>query len=327
MKIKVGQIGTGHAHAAGKMAAYRASDAYEVVGVVEEDPALRRVAEQAAEYRDLPWMSVEQLLNVPGLQAVAVETRVRDSLDAAEKCIAAGKHIHLDKPAGTSLRRFEALLNAAAAKHVTVQMGYMYRYNPGILLLRDFLKKGWLGEPFELHAVMSKVVPADGRRDLAEYPGGIMFELGCHILDLAVGLLGAPQQVHSFRQHVSPLADGLVDNMLAVLTYPKAIASLKTSAQEVEGGARRHLALCGTEGTFHLEPLDQPRARVAFSMQRGPYRAAYQEIRFPEYKRYNDDAADLARIVRHEKEAEFAYAHDLHVQRALFEACGLDASA
>ena len=103
-------------------------------------------------------MTQEQLLNVPGLQAVLVETRVRDLLNAAESCIAAGKHIHLDKPAGESLPQFQRILESAAKQKLLVQMGYMYRYNPAVVLLRDFLKQGWLGDVFEVHAVMSKVI-------------------------------------------------------------------------------------------------------------------------------------------------------------------------
>lgn len=69
-------------------------------------------------------------------------------------------------------------------------MGYMFRYNPAVVLLRDFLKRGWLGDVFEVHTVMSKVVDPASRRELAKFPGGIMFELGCHIIDLVVGVLG-----------------------------------------------------------------------------------------------------------------------------------------
>ena len=86
--------------------------------------------------------------------------------------------------------------------------------------------------------------------------------------------------------------------------------------------ARRHLVLCGTAGTFHLQPLDDPAARVAFAARQGPYQKGYQEIAYPKYERYVDDAADLARIIRHEKEPDFSYAHDLAVQTALLTACG-----
>jgi predicted dehydrogenase len=321
-RIKIGQIGVGHAHAA-KLGVFRRSDDYEVVGIVEPDPALRKRFADAAPFRGLPWLTQEQLLGMADVQAVLVETRVRDLLKTAEACVAAGKHVHLDKPAGESLPAFRRLLDAAARQKLLVQMGYMYRYNPGVVLLRRFLKDGWLGEVFEVHAVMSKVVPPDARRELAEYPGGILFELGCHVIDLVVGVLGRPLQVHPFPRRVSRLDDKLMDNMLAVLTYPRATATVKSSALEVEGFERRHLVVCGTEGTFHIQPLDNPAARVALAAARGEYRQGYQEVRFPKYERYVDDAADMARILRGEKETAFPPAHDLAVQETLLKACGL----
>lgn len=321
-RIKIGQIGVGHAHAS-KLSVYRASPEYEVVGIVEPDEGLRKQAENLPPYRGLRWLTREQLLETSGLEAVLVETRVRDLLDNAEVCVAAGKHVHIDKPAGESLAQFKRILDSAAKQNLLVQMGYMYRYNPAVVLLREFLDNGWLGEIFEVHAVMSKVVTPPDRKQLAEYPGGIMFELGCHILDLVVGILGNPDDVSSFNRHSSPLDDGLLDNMLAVLSYPRATATLKSTALEVEGGHRRHLVVCGTEGTFHIQPLDKPSARVSLSTARGGYAQGTQEVTFPKYTRYVDDAADMARIIRGEKASDFSTAHDLQVQETLLRACGL----
>jgi predicted dehydrogenase len=321
-KIKVGQIGVGHAHAS-KLEVYRASPDYEVVGIVEPDAELRGRAEQQEPFRGLPWMSQQQLLDTPGLQVVLVETRVRDLLNTAEACVAAGKHVHLDKPAGESLAQYQKILDAAASKNLMVQMGYMYRYNPAILMLHDFLKRGWLGEPFEVHTVMSKVIPRERRPELAEYPGGIMFELGCHIIDLVIGVLGKPERVNAFPRHSLTADDTLLDNMLAVFEYPKATATVKSSALEVDGGDRRHFVVCGTEGTFHIQPLDDPEARVTLSQKRGDYPRGYQRIAFPKFTRYTADAADMARVIRGEKACDFSHQHDLAVQTALLQACGL----
>ncbi len=322
-RIKIGQIGVGHAHAEGKMRSYRESDDYEVVGVVEPDPELRKSRSQRPGYQGVPWMTQEQLLGTKGLQAVAIETQVRDLLDSAEACVDAGVHIHLDKPAGSSLPQFRHILKTAASKGRIVQMGYMYRYNPAIVLMRDLLKKGWLGEPFEIHTVMSKVVGQDSRRELADYPGGIMFELGCHIIDLTVGVLGRPSKVTPYVRQSSPQNDGLLDNMLAVFEYPRAVATVKSTAQEVEGFARRHFVVCGTEGTFHVQPLDSPSARLALSRERGTYKKGYQEIKFPRYTRYIDDARDLAMIIRGEKESDFPPEHDDAVQETVLKASNL----
>lgn len=317
--IKVAQIGTGHAHAS-KLSVFRASPDYEVIGVAEPDAELRRRAQSQELYRGLPWMTQEELLKLPGLKAVLVETRVRDLLTAAEACVHAGKHVHIDKPAGESLPHLKRILDSAERQKLLVQMGYMFRYNPAVVLLREFLQQGWLGKVFEVHTVMSKVVDPASRRELAEYPGGIMFELGCHVLDLVIGILGNPDSVTPFIQHSSPLDDKLADNMLAVLSYPRATATVKASAQEVDGGERRHLVVCGTEGTFHIQPLDNPSAVVTLSQPRGEYKKGRQELKFPKYVRYVDDAADMARIIRGEKQADFSAEHDMNVQRSLLEA-------
>ena len=325
-RIKVGQIGVGHAHAT-KLEVYRRSPDYEVVGIVEPDKALRERATGAVAYRDLPWMSEEQLLNLPDLQVVLVETRVRDSLETAGRCIAAGKHVHLDKPAGASLPEYRALLGAAEKQKLLVQMGYMFRYNPAVVLMRKFLGEGWLGDVFEVHTVMSKVVPDAQRLELAEFKGGIMFELGCHVIDLAVGVLGKPQRVRAIPRKSGPQDDRLVDNMLAVLEYPQATATVKSSALEVNGGARRHFVVCGARGTFHIQPLDAPNVVYTLDRDQGEYKQGTHEIKFGNYERYVGDAADMARILRGEKECDFPYSHDLAVQETVLLASGMPIDA
>jgi predicted dehydrogenase len=325
-RIKVGQIGVGHAHAT-KLEVYRRSEEYEVVGIVEPDKALRERAGAVAAYRDLPWMSEEQLLNVPGLQVVLVETRVRDLLETAARCIAAGKHVHLDKPAGDSLPKYRALLGAAEKQKLLVQMGYMFRYNPAVVLMRKFLSEGWLGDVFEVHTVMSKVVPDAQRRELGEFKGGIMFELGCHVIDLAIGVLGRPDRVQAIARHSGPQQDGLLDNMLALLEYPQASATVKSSAIEVNGGARRHFVVCGSRGTFHIQPLDAPNVVYTLDRDRGEYKQGTHEIKFGNYERYVGDAADMAKILRGEKACDFSYAHDLAVQETVLLASGMPVDA
>jgi predicted dehydrogenase len=320
-RIKIGQIGVGHAHAT-KLEAYRRSADYEVVGIVEPDPQLRERAGGQPAFAGLPWLSEEQLLSTPGLAAMLVETRVRDLLATAERCVAAGKHVHLDKPAGESLPQYQRLLAAAARQNLLVQMGYMYRYSPAVVLLRRALDEGWLGEIFEVQAVMSKVVPPADRRQLAGYRGGIMFELGCHIIDLVVGVLGPPERVQAFPRQVNR-NDELIDNMLAVCEYPRATATVRSTAMEVDGFARRHLTVCGTTGTLHIQPLDAPAVRLTLDRDRGAYRKGANEITFEPFRRYAADAADMARVIRGEAEFAFSHEHDLAVQETVLLASGL----
>ena len=244
-------------------------------------------------------------------------------MDAAEACVAAGKHVHLDKPAGESLPQYQRIMADAERQNLVVQMGYIYRHNPGIVMLREFLERGWLGEVFEVHGVISKVVPPAERKLLAPFPGGMMFELGCHLLDVVVAILGVPQSVTPVVQHVAPINDGLADNMLAVLTYPKAIATVKSSAVEVEGFRRRHLVVCGTEGTLQIQPLDNPSVSLALSQRRGEYRAGVQEVKLPRHARYVKEAEEFAKAIRGEAPPLYSYEHDLAVHRVVLEGSGM----
>lgn len=324
-KIKVGQIGTAHAHASGKMATLRKlSDHYEVIGIVEPDAQRRAAAERQAVYQDLPWMSEEQLLNAPGLQAVAVETAVRDLIPVASRCIAAGMHLHLDKPAGPSLPEFRRLLDEAARKELTVQMGYMFRNNPAFQFCFHAVRDGWLGQVFEMHAVISKKSGEAERQSLAEFSGGAMFELGCHLIDATVAVLGQPQQVTPFIRASRPEADPMADNMLAVLEYPQATCTVRSSLIEVAGGQRRQLVVCGTEGTIDIRPLEPPVMQLALETPREEFRRGYQQVALPAMPgRYDDQLLELARIIRGEFEHPYPPAHDLAVQETILRASGM----
>ncbi|MFO7973467.1 MAG: Gfo/Idh/MocA family oxidoreductase [Candidatus Hydrogenedentota bacterium] len=333
-RIKIGQIGTGHEHASAKMDTFRKlSDHYEVVGIVEPDPELRKSRANHGSYRDLAWMTEEQLLNTKGLQAVAVEVDSDDEriMDIAGRCIDAGMHIHLDKPGGESFGKFKKVLDEAKRRKLAVQLGYMYRNNLAVQFCRNAVQQGWLGQVFEVHCVMSKFSSVDYRKYLSQFRGGTMFIYACHMIDLVVGLLGKPDRITSFMRQTRSDAGEMCDNGLVVLEYPKTTATVRTSSLEVEGFKRRQLVVCGDEGTIDIRPLEiygirppQPlKLQLALSKKRGSYKKGYQEVTFPQVPaRYDLQLIELAQIIRDEIENPYPLEHELTVQRCLLEACG-----
>lgn len=321
--IRVGQIGTAHAHATGKMAALRKlSDYYEVVGIVEPDPDRRDRLRNNSTYRGLKWMSEDQLLNTAGLQAVAVETEITELVPTGMRCVEAGMHIHLDKPAGLSVSEFRKLLDEAAKRKLTVQMGYMFRHNPAFRFCFEAARKGWLGEIFELHGVISKTIGADQRRELAAFPGS-MFELGCHLIDAMAKVLGKPDKVTAFSRHTRPDQDNLADNQLAVFEYDKCTATIRSALVEVEGQQRRQFVVCGDRGTVDIRPLEPPKLMLALDRSVDGYRKGYQQVELPRMPgRYDDQLIELARIIRGQKESPYPPEHDLAVHQAVLKASG-----
>ena len=158
-KLRIGQIGTEHAHAGGKMTAMRSlTELWEVVGVAA-----------AKGYDGVKSMTVEELLAVPELKAVAVETTVEASCEMARRCIEAGKHVHLDKPGALKHDEFKSMRLEAEKRGLTVQMGYMLRYNPAFVLLFRAVREGWLGEITEIDAAMGKLADDSTRKNIGAF--------------------------------------------------------------------------------------------------------------------------------------------------------------
>jgi predicted dehydrogenase len=333
--IKVGQIGTGHEHASGKMSTLRKlTDHYEVVGIAEPDPELRRKHEDHPVYRGLTWMTEEQLLNTQGLQAVAVEVDSDDDhlMDIAGRCIGAGLHIHLDKPGGESFSKFKQVLDEAGRRKLTVQLGYMYRNNPAVQFCQRAVREGWLGQVFEIDCVMSKLSGVGYRKYLAQFRGGTMFIYACHLIDLVVSMMGKPDRIVAFpRQTRSDVGVEMCDNGLIVFEYPRTTATIRTCSFEVEGYKRRQLVVCGDEGTVDIRPLErfdlhppqQLELQLALSQDRDSYKKGYQEVSFPQPPgRYDLQLIELARIIHGEIENPYPLEHELIVQECLLQACG-----
>jgi len=222
-KIKIGQIGVCHEHASGKIDSLkRLPDIYEIVGIVDDrnTTAARFAGNNLKPYGGLKWMSEEELFNTPGLQAVTVETANTDLVPTAIRCMEHNLAMHMDKPGGEDLRLFDKLLDGCKERNLPFQMGFMFRNNPAMQFCQKVVRNGWLGDIFEIHADMSHNYGSETyQRYLSNFRGGIMFNLGCHLIDLIVSMLGRPEKVTSFLRSTPGSANGGKNNCLAVLEY------------------------------------------------------------------------------------------------------------
>jgi predicted dehydrogenase len=310
--LRIGQIGTEHAHAGGKMEAIRSlTELWEVVGVTGPKG-----------YEGVKSMTVEELLAVPDLNAVAVETTIEASCEMARRCIEAGKHVHLDKPGALQHAEFKAMRLAAEQKGLTVQMGYMLRYNPAFELLFQAVRDGWLGEITEIDAAMGKLADPSTRQKIGELEGGGLFELGCHVIDAVLTILGKPAAVSAFSTPAG--SDGVKDNQMAVLQYAKATAIIRCNHADPYGGPRRRFNVTGTEGTMEIVPLESGKVNLSLTKARGAYKKGAHAFQLVVPKdRYAAEFIDLAKVVRGEKKLAWDAAHDIAVHETLLRAAGI----
>ncbi len=325
-RLKVGQIGIGHNHGQGKMlAARKFPELFDVIGYAENDAEWLEKRAGLPCYKDLPRMSEEELIEKCDI--ILVECDVPNLTKTAQRCIDAGKHIHMDKPASGTLAEFEHLLSSAREKNLTVQLGYMYRYNFALSECMRMIKAGELGEIYQIDAEMSTYHEDSYRDWLKQFKGGTMYIFGSHLADLIVTALGEPERVTSFVKQTGLRGVYSDDNVTAVLEYEKAIAKITTLSAEVNGWGMRRFAVMGSYGTIEIKPieLDVHMTVATKDFVTRDYNNEYREVDIPDVpgdSRYDLMLRDLYLSVLGEKENPYSYEHELAVQRTLCRIVG-----
>ena len=325
-KIKIGQIGIGHNHGEAKMLAVRKfPELFEIVGFSEDNEEWIKKRGRLKGYEGLTLHSTDELISK--CDALLIETDVWNLTETAKKCIDAGKHIHMDKPASGTLTEYKNLLDTAKAKNLVVQLAYMYRYNPAVVKCLKLIKEGTLGEIYSINAEMSTSHSPEYKKWLTNFGGGIMYILGSHLVDLIVYILGKPDKVTSFLKHTNLDGISLPDNNLAVLEYEKALARVFVSSVEVNGFGRRQFMVSGSKGTFNINPIERP-LTVTYSDREiadSTYEDRKINLTFPDNTasgRYDEMMKDFHSYILGEKENPFTYEHDYAVQEVLSEIVG-----
>ena len=313
-QISVGFLGTGHSHFKEKHRLMANTDGWNFVGLCEEDDSVRAKGPSGA-----PWLSAEELF--AKAEVVIVESAVQNHARDAKRALLAGKHVHVEKPPADSMEGFRELMNLAAQRKRLLQVGYMWRYNPGINAVMEAARQGWLGDVYLVRATMNTSVGPEQRREWARFRGGVMFELGSHLIDLLVRLLGKPIKVTPHLKHSSTTNDRLADNTVAVFEYPRALGIITSSPLQPNAGPQRFFEVLGTNGTAKVQPIEQPALTIELAKAAGPYVAGRQEVKLPAYRRYEDEFAALGTAIREGKALAFSAEEELNVQETLMRAC------
>lgn len=326
-KVKIAQIGLGHDHASAIFGSLRKlTDYFDFVGYAVPPEEKGRFTVNAG---NIPERTVEDILADPTITAVAVETEEVNLTNFAQMAADAGKHIHMDKPGGLSLPDFEKLVRTVKEKHLVFHLGYMYRYNPAILELLDRVRAGELGEIYSVEAHMDCRHTPEKRQWLETFPGGMMFFLGCHLVDLLLLFRGQPERIVPFQRSTG--LDGVTaeDYGMVVFEYPNGVSFAKTCAEEMGGFERRQLVVCGSKGTVELRPLEMfghfegQYTGVRVSTSADWFDAGYRTATRP-LDRYDPMMEGFYRMVIGEKENPFTPDYELEVYKTVLKSCGVN---
>lgn len=314
-RIKIGFLGGAHSHGVGKAKVLlEQPEVWNILGIADDSKDV------VARYTKLGIREIDEEELLATADVIAVESLVQDHYRHAKAVLSSGKHLHLEKAPTMTFEELQELEAIAASKKVIVQMGYMWRFNPGINAALEAARSGWLGDIYLVKAEIGKLQSKENRLS-NDFPGGTMFELGCHVIDPVVRLLGRPDRVHAYLKSSGDYGDTILDNTIAVFDYPKVTAIIGSTILQHTGVPNRQLEIFGSNGSVLVKPLDRPVMEVDLREAAGPYKKGRQTIEFPPFRRYVGDMQELAEAIRSNKPLGITPETDLLVHETLLRAC------
>jgi predicted dehydrogenase len=193
-----------------------------------------------------------------GLDLVAISTPNRTHVPLAMSAIAAGKHVVVDKPIAPSSNEARALADAARQRGVLIIPFQNRRWDGDFLTLRRLVSDGAVGTPLRFESRFERWRPRPTRgwreRGAANEAGGLLFDLGSHLIDQALVLFGPVRDVYA---HLDRRREGVDadDDTFVALTHGSGVRShLYMSAVAAQAAPR--FRLLGQSGAFTKWGLD-----------------------------------------------------------------------
>jgi predicted dehydrogenase len=217
----------------------------DVVAIASRDAA---VAERVARELDIPRAhgSYEALLADPDVDAVYIPLPNHLHLEWTIAAAEAGKHVLCEKPLALTADDAQRMLDACEASGVRLMEAFMYRLHPTWLAVRELVASGRIGR---LQAIQSWFSyyndDAANIRNILEYGGGALMDIGCYSVNLSRMLFGGePTRVQAAVRRdeatgVDVLTSAILDFEGGHATFTCAIRSETDQRVEIYGSDGR----------------------------------------------------------------------------------------
>ena len=203
-ELTIGLIGTGFmgkTHVYGFAIADRVFDLPYRLKLVSVADVSEELAQSAAlslgfESATSNWMD---LINDKDLDLISITSPNVFHKEMAIAALNAGKHVYCEKPLAPTLEDSEEMVHAASQSEGKTQVGFNYLSNPMIVVARDLIKSGELGDIMSFRGIHAEDYMSDPESSYTwrhdPIGGGVLGDLGSHILATAEFLLGPISEV------------------------------------------------------------------------------------------------------------------------------------
>ncbi|WP_246505078.1 Gfo/Idh/MocA family protein [Microvirga antarctica] len=240
--------------------------------------AVGRSAERArafeAEFGFRTTTDLDAAIADPAVEAVLLLTPPSTHLAIAEKCLAAGKHVLIEKPLELTLQRAERLVALARASGLRFGVVLQHRFRPASLRLKQALETDELGQVQAGFLTVPWWRPQayydeSGRGTLARDGGGVLLTQAIHSLDLFRSLLGVSEVVKADVRTTELHQMETEDLVTAILRLGNGAPGTLMATTAAYPGYAERIEIIGTKGfasliggTLQLSWLDGTEERV-----------------------------------------------------------------
>ncbi len=250
--IRVGLVGFGMAGRVFHAPLISSVEGLELAAVVE-----RHSDDAAQRYPGIvTYRSLEDMLADDSLGLLVVATPSGTHFETARQALQAGKNLVVDKPVSVTSAEIAQLIAVAKSNGSLLIPFHNRRWDSEIQTVQKLLSEGHLGRLVHIESRLDRWRPGATRRqwkDTPEQGGGVLLDLGTHVVDQALSLLGKPLGVSAevLRERDGEGAD---DSFTIRLRYPRLCVTLGANNLSSPPGARFHLR--GTKGNFRKKTAD-----------------------------------------------------------------------
>ncbi|WP_106187610.1 Gfo/Idh/MocA family protein [Umezawaea tangerina] len=217
-----------------------------------------RRARAAADHPDVELLDTADDLFASDVDLVVIGSPNKTHVELALAAIAHGKAVVVDKPFAPSSSDARRVLAAAREKGVPLTVFQNRRWDSDFQTVREVVKSGRLGTISRFESRYERWVPEiwDNWREFgaAEEAGGLLYDLGAHLVDQALQLNGPVRSVYAEldRRRPGALVD---DDVFVALTHTSGVRShLWASASAANHGPR--FRVLGEQAAFTISGMD-----------------------------------------------------------------------
>ncbi len=200
----------------------------------------------------------KEMLEKSDIEAVIIATPTNTHKEIAIDCLQAGKDVLVEKPLSRTYLEAKQVAEVAKKTKRKLMVGMNLRYRPDAMLLRSLINSDEIGDPFYVKCGWVRKQSSSEKwfTKKEESGGGVIIDLGIHLLDLVLWLLGYPEVSSVATTNFNHNTKNVEDTSISCIKCKNsAVINLEVSWSLPVEKDHFFFDVYGTKGSFSSTPL------------------------------------------------------------------------